>query len=100
MLGEKGFNEIDMALLKHLLFNKKPLAFVRTQCDSAIVGIQDKFESQVILLFFVTEITVTFIQNPDQEMTFEQALNELRRVFGDYIKDQVLTKAKIGHLGK
>ena len=47
MLGEKGFNEIDMALLKHLLFNNKPLAFVRTQCDSAISGIQDKHEDKV-----------------------------------------------------
>ena len=48
MLGEKGFNEIDMALLKHLLYNKKPLAFVRTQCDSAINGIQDKHEDKVL----------------------------------------------------
>ena len=47
MLGEKGFNEIDLALLKHLLFNKKPVAFVRTQCDSAIVGIQDTYETKV-----------------------------------------------------
>ena len=47
MLGEKGFNEIDMALLKHLLFNKKPAVFVRTQCDSAIVGIQDTCETKV-----------------------------------------------------
>ena len=47
MLGEKGFNEIDMALLKHLLYNEKPLAFVRTQCDNAIRGNQDKFERQV-----------------------------------------------------
>ena len=48
MLGEKGFNEIDMALLKHLLYNKKPLAFVRTQCDSAIKGIQDNHEDEVL----------------------------------------------------
>ena len=48
MLGEKGFNELDMSLLKHLLFNNKPLAFVRTQCDSTITGIQDKHEDKVI----------------------------------------------------
>ena len=48
MLGEKGFNEIDLALLKHLIFNKKPLAFVRTQCDSAIKGIQDKHGDEVL----------------------------------------------------
>ena len=49
MLGEKGFNEMDMALLKHLLFNKKPLAFVRTQCDSAINGILDAEYDKVII---------------------------------------------------
>ena len=32
-------------------------------------------------------------------MTFEQALDELRQTFSSYIKDQVLTKAKIGRLG-
>ena len=42
MLCEKGFNEIDMCLLKHLLSNKKPLALIRTQCDSAINGILDE----------------------------------------------------------
>ena len=47
MLGEKGFNEIDLALLKHLLFNKKQVIFVRTQCDAAINGIQDTYEDQV-----------------------------------------------------
>ena len=50
MLGEKGFNEMDMSLLKHLLFNKKPLAFVRTQCDSAISGILDEQYDEVSLL--------------------------------------------------
>ena len=47
MLGEKGFNEIDLALLKQLIFNEKPLMFVRTQCDAAVMGIQDKFEEKV-----------------------------------------------------
>ena len=50
MLGEKGFNEIDMALFKHLLFNKRPVAFIRTQCDSAIVGIQDEHEMKVPII--------------------------------------------------
>ena len=59
MLGEKGVNEMDMALFKHLLFNKKPVAFVRTKCDSEIVGIKDKFESQVNLIFLPTEIIAT-----------------------------------------
>ena len=51
MLGDKGFNEIDMSLLKHLIYNKKPMALVRTQCDSAIAGIRDKFESEVEIMF-------------------------------------------------
>ena len=50
MLGEKGFNEMDMALLKHLLHNKKPMAFIRTQCDSAINGIVDEQYDKVYLL--------------------------------------------------
>ena len=47
MLGENGFNELDMSLLKHLLYNKKPVAFVRTKCDSAVSGIQDEYEDEV-----------------------------------------------------
>jgi len=50
MLGEKGFNEMDMALLKHLLHNKKPIAFIRTQCDSAINGILDEENDKVSFL--------------------------------------------------
>ena len=34
-----------------------------------------------------------------EEMTFEEALDEVRQNFNGYIKDQVLTKAKVGHLG-
>ena len=47
MLGDKGFNELDMSLLKHLLFNGKPVAFVRTQCDAAIVGLQSTYMEEV-----------------------------------------------------
>ena len=60
MLGEKGFNENDMSLLKHLLFNKKPLAFVRTQCDSAINGILDEQSDEVYLLASDNMLTQTF----------------------------------------
>ena len=49
MLSEKDFNEMDMALLKHLLFYKKPLAFIRTQCDAAIIGILDEEYDKVII---------------------------------------------------
>ena len=52
MLGEKGFNEVDMSLLKHLLFNHKPLAFVRTMCDSTITGVQNKHEDEVFFVKF------------------------------------------------
>ena len=34
MLGEKGFNEMELNLLKHLLKNNKPVVFVRTKCDA------------------------------------------------------------------
>ena len=47
MLGEKGFNELDLNLLKHLIHNKKPLVFIRTQCDSAVIGEQNKFQDEV-----------------------------------------------------
>ena len=46
MLGEKGFNEMDCNLFKHLLSNKKAVAFVRTQCDSSVKGIQNSFDDQ------------------------------------------------------
>ena len=78
MLGEKGFNEIDMALLKHLLFNNKPLAFVRTQCDSAISGIRDKHEDK-----------------HDEELSFEDALEQLKTSFGKYITTDVLSKVDL-----
>ena len=44
MLGEKGFNELDLNLLNHLRHNEKPLAFVRTQCDKNIASYQDEDE--------------------------------------------------------
>ena len=53
MLGEKGFNELDMSLLKHLLFNGKPVAFVRTQCDATITGLQNTYVEEVGFIFLV-----------------------------------------------
>ena len=44
LLGEKGFNDLDMKLLNHLLYNKKPVSFVRTQCDKNILALQDDNE--------------------------------------------------------
>ena len=44
ILGDKGFNELEMTLLRHLIHNKRPMSFIRTQCDSAIQGIiHDEF---------------------------------------------------------
>ena len=40
-----------MCLLKHLVFNKKPVAFVRTKCDAEVIGIKDAFEEKVSLLY-------------------------------------------------
>ena len=78
MLGEKGFNEYDMYLLKHLIHNKKPLAFVRTQCDtpihSALHGLPPT--------------------------TFNAAFKNVKSAFQSYIEDKVLTKVQMKNMGK
>ena len=44
ILSDKGFNELEMTLLRHLIHNKRPMSFIRTQCDSAVQGIiHDEF---------------------------------------------------------
>ena len=50
MLGEKGFNELDLNLLNHLRHNQKPLAFVRTQCDKNIASYQDEDDVSTVSL--------------------------------------------------
>ena len=83
MLGEKGFNELDMALFKHLIHNKKQCCFVRTQCDSQIFGIQDRFE----------------VTNPN--MTAEMAFERLQIEFRDYMKKEVVSQTDFDRkLGK
>lgn len=84
MLGEKGFNELDMSLLKHLLFNNKPVAFIRTQCDSAISGLQDTFTQDQ--------------DDSDAELSFEDALMNLQERFGKYIKITVLQKVQLADM--
>ena len=74
MLGEKGFNELDMALFKHLIHNKKQCCFVRTQCDSQINGILDRFE----------------LTDPD--MTAERAFDKLQAEFRDYMQQEVISQ--------
>ena len=82
MLGEKGFNELDMALFKHLIHNKKECCFIRTQCDSAINGILDRFETE----------------NPD--MDHEMAFNQLQIEFKEYMKNEVISQTNFnGKLG-
>jgi len=81
MLGEKGFNEIDLALLKHLLHNKKPLAFVRTQCDAQISGIIDDYDTKY-----------------DEELTKDQAFAKLKKDFDKYIENDVLTKVNMDNM--
>ena len=78
MLGDKGFNEYDMYLLKHLIHNKKPLAFVRTQCDTAINS-------------------VLCGQPPT---TFNAAFSKVKSTFQSYIEDKVLTKVQMRNMGK
>jgi len=98
MLGEKGFNELDMSLLKHLLFNKKPLAFVRTQCDSAISGIRDEQNDEVSSPNH-DKLSTSFIKG-NGGMTFEEALYKLKKSFNDYIKAEVLSKVDVNDLGE
>ena len=74
MLGEKGFNELDMALFKHLIHNKKQCCFVRTQCDSQINGILDRFE----------------LTDPD--MTAERAFDKLKADFRYYMQEEVISQ--------
>ena len=38
MVAEKGFNELDMKLLDHLILMERPHAFVRSQCDKNITA--------------------------------------------------------------
>merc|ERR1712062_504583 len=70
ILGDKGINELDMALLKHLTFNKKPVSIVRTQCDKSIIGIIDE----------------------DEEISEEDAFVQLKEEFGNYVKTEVIDK--------
>ena len=77
MLGEKGFNELDMALLKHLIHNKKPCCFVRTQCDSQINGMMDQNE-------FTTN-----------KITAEMAFKKLKDNFRKYMKTEVLSQTNL-----
>ena len=74
MLGEKGFNELDMALFKHLIHNKKQCCFVRTQCDSQINGILDRYE----------------LTDPD--MTAETAFQKLQDDFKMYMEKEVISQ--------
>ena len=75
-MGDKGFNELDMALFKHLIHNKKQCCFVRTQCDSQINGILDQFEYT------------------DPNMTAEIAFKRLKEDFRIYIQKEVLSQLK------
>ena len=44
LLAEKGFNELEMKLLQHLIHNKKRVAFVRTKCDSTVRGTLQEYK--------------------------------------------------------
>ena len=77
MLGDKGFNELDMALFKHLIYNKKQCCFVRTQCDSQINGILDRFEFT------------------DPDMTAKTAFEKLQIDFNLYMKEEVISQTNL-----
>ena len=81
MLGESGFNELDLSLFKHLIHNKKPCCFVRTKCDSEINGILDQSE----------------VENP---ITPELAFEKLQADFRLYMKQDVMSQTNFeGDLG-
>ena len=77
MLGEKGFNELDMALFKHLLHNKKQCCFVRTQCDTQINGILDDAESF------------------DREISAQTAFKQLQDEFRSYMNEKVIARTNL-----
>ena len=77
MLGDKGFNELDMALFKHLIHNKKECCFVRTQCDSQINGMLDRFEFT------------------DPDMTAESIFEKLQTDFKLYMEEEVISQTKL-----
>lgn len=79
----KGFNECDLNLLKHLITNKKPLLFVRTQCDNAIRGMQDENEDD---------------ENAE-EKTPDELFVELKQCFAKYMEENV-TKSVNKKIGK
>ena len=76
MLGEKGFNELDLALFNHLIYNRKNLCFVRTQCDSQINGLLDDFEMNA----------------EENNITAEEAFQKLQDDFRLYMKNEVLSR--------
>ena len=81
MLGESGFNELDLSLFKHLIHNKKPCCFVRTKCDSEINGILDQSE----------------VEN---SITPEIAFEKLQADFRLYMNQEVMSQTKFeGELG-
>jgi len=41
MVCEKGFNELDIFLLSHLMDENRPFIIVRSKCDASITGILD-----------------------------------------------------------
>ena len=75
MLGEKGFNELDMALFKHLIHNQKQCCFVRTQCDSQIHGIQENCLNN--------------------DLSAETAFKQLQDEFRSYMNEEVIPKTKL-----
>ena len=81
MLGESGFNELDLSLFKHLIHNKKPCCFVRTKCDSEINGILDQSD----------------VENP---ITPEVAFEKLQADFRQYMNQEVMSQTNLeGQLG-
>ena len=97
MLAEKGFNEMELNLLKHLLKNKKPVVFVRTKCDCELVGLKHQGQSGD------TEESDSDSDDSeeDENKSFEDGMNIIKKALKDLICKEVLidNDVKMKHLG-
>lgn len=47
VLSDKGFNELDLKIVKHLIHHKRPLSIIRSQCDIALMSIYRRIQAKV-----------------------------------------------------
>ena len=82
-------NELDMALLKHLLHNKKVTSFLITVLNLV---------KPVVLIRTQSDKSITGIQEEDEEIGDVEALNQLKQSFGEYIENEVIQNLSVEEL--